>query len=59
MTAGTKVRTLYHYSDTGVICRPRKSKGEGVPGPDWFVVKLDGNGGRMCIHRSMLAVRNQ
>lgn len=59
MNIGTKVRTLYEHSATGVICRPNKNKGEGTPGPDWYIVKFDDNGGKLCIHRSMLAISNQ
>ena len=57
MMIGTKVRTLYEHSATGVIVKPRK--GEGTPTPDWYIVKFDDNGGKLCIHRSMLAISNQ
>ena len=53
---GTKVRTLYQHSETGTVVKPRK--GEGVPTPEWFIVKFDRDGGKLCIHRTMLAVSN-
>lgn len=56
MTIGTKVRTLYQHSETGQIVKPRKS--ETPPSADWFIVKFDSDGKKLCIHRSMLAVRN-
>lgn len=52
----TKVRTLYQFSETGVIAKP--SKGEGGPTPEWYVVQFDESGGRMCVHETMLAVSN-
>lgn len=55
---GTKVRTLYHWSSTGTVMRPRKINLP-APGPDWYVVKFDdGNRGQLYVHREMLAVRN-
>lgn len=56
--AGTKIRTLYQFSETGVICRPRKSSLP-MPGPDWFIIKFDVDGKKLCIHRSMFVVRNE
>lgn len=56
MTLGTKVRTLYEHSETGVIVRPRKN--EGTPSAEWFIVRLDNDGARACIHQSMLALSN-
>lgn len=56
MDIGTKVRTLYEHSATGVVVRPRKS--EGTPSADWFIVRFDDDGGRLCIHREMLAISN-
>jgi hypothetical protein len=57
MTYGTKVRTLYEHSETGVICRPTKASLP-MPNADWFVIKFDRDGGKLCVHRSMLAIRN-
>lgn len=56
MTPGTKIRTTYEHSETGTIVKPRR--GEGVPTPDWFVVRFDRDGGRLRIHRSMLVLSN-
>lgn len=57
MQIGTKVRTLYEHSETGTIVRPRKVSLP-LPSPDWFIIQFDDDGGRLCIHRDMLAVRN-
>jgi hypothetical protein len=56
MTIGTKVRTLYQHSETGIIVKPRK--GEGTPTPEWFIIRFDLDGAKLCIHRSMFVVRN-
>lgn len=53
MKIGTRVTTLYEYSQTGVIVKPRR--GETPPTSDWYIVQFDDSGGKMCIHRSMLA----
>lgn len=58
MKPGTKVRTLYQYSETATNVKPRARYGEGVPGPDWFIIRWDADGKRACCHRDMLAVRN-
>lgn len=57
MKIGTKVRTLYQHSETGMIVKPRK--GEGTPSSDWYIVKFDRDGAKLCIHRSMLSISNQ
>lgn len=57
MKTGTKIRTLYQYSETGIICRPRKSQLP-LPGPDWFIIKFDIDGKQVCIHRTMFVERN-
>ncbi len=57
MTAGTKVRTTYEHSETGAICRPTAASLP-LPGPDWFVIKFDADGRKLCIHRSMFNVVN-
>ena len=57
MTAGTKVRTTYEHSETGVICRPR-AESLPLPSPDWFVIKFDSDGKKSLIHRSMFNVAN-
>lgn len=56
--AGTKVRTLYDHSETGTVLRPRKESLP-KPGPDWFLVRFDHDGGKLYIHREMFAVSNQ
>lgn len=56
MKIGDKVRTLYQHSWTGTIVRPRKS--ETPPSADWFVVRDDDGGGKVCVHRDMLTLRN-
>lgn len=62
---GTKIRTLYQFSATGVIAKPRKGEStEGLPDrANWFIVQFDDFDpsctGRLCIHRNMLAVRNE
>lgn len=55
---GTKIITLYEHSSTGVICKPR-AENLPLPSPDWFIVKFDSDGAKVCMHRSMMAVRNQ
>lgn len=57
MKIGTKVRTLYQFSETGVIVKPRK--GEMPPTPEWHIVKFDDGGDKLCVHHAMLAVSNQ
>lgn len=54
---GTKVRTLYQHSETATIIKPPRVSLP-LPSPDWFIVKSDIDGARLCIHRDMLAVRN-
>lgn len=53
---GTKVRTLYQFSETGTILRPRKVNLP-LPGPDWYMISFDAGGGA-CIHRSMFTLAN-
>ena len=55
MQIGTKIRTLYEHSETATIVKPRK--GQTPPTPDWFIVKFDA-GGKGCIHKSMMVIRN-
>ena len=57
MQIGTKVRTLYQFSETAVIVKPRKENLP-LPGPDWFIIRWDSDGKKACCHRDMLAVRN-
>ena len=63
LTPGTKVRTLYHFPMTGVIVKPKKINLP-LPSPDWYIFQADpehvvpGHTGRHCIHRNMIAVRN-
>lgn len=56
MKIGDKVRTTYQHSWTGTIVRPRKS--ETPPSAEWFIVRDDERGGKVCIHQSMLVIRN-
>ncbi len=58
MQIGTKVRTLYQHSETAVIVKPRRENLP-LPGPGWFIIKWDSDGGKSCCHRDMLAVRNE
>lgn len=58
MQPGTKVRTLYEFSASGVIVRPRAANLP-MPGPDWRLVRFDDDRGQLCIHVNMLAVRNE
>lgn len=55
--AGTKIRTLAQFSETGVIATPRKVNLP-LPGPDWYIVRFDVDGGALCIHRSGFALAN-
>ncbi len=57
MKTGTKVRTTYEHSETGIIVRPRAASLP-LPSPDWFVIKFDSDGRKVCIHRSMFNVTN-
>jgi hypothetical protein len=57
IAVGTKVRTTYQHSETGVICRPTKASLP-MPGPDWYIIKFDADGGKLCIHREMFNVAN-
>ena len=54
---GTKVRTLYQYSSTGVIVKPIKKINGTLP-MDWHIIQYD-DGGRGCIHRSMFTQVNE
>ena len=54
---GTKVRTLFQYSSTGVIVKPIKKINGTLP-MDWHVIHYD-DGGRGCIHRSMFTQVNE
>lgn len=56
MQIGTKVRTTYEHSETGVIVKARKS--EAPPSADWHIVRSDIDGARLCIHRDMMVIRN-
>ena len=58
MKPGTKVRTLYQYSETATVVKPRARYGEGVPSPEWSIIRFDSDGKRVCCHSDMLAVRN-
>lgn len=60
---GTKIRVTTKHSFTGTIVKPR-AENLPLPGPDWFIVKIDGprypgSSGKLCIHRSSLAIRNE
>jgi hypothetical protein len=57
MNIGDRITTLYEHSATGTIVRPRKSELP-LPGDGWFIVRFDDTGGKMCIHESMMVVRN-
>ena len=57
LATGTKVRTLYHHSETATIVKPRKANLP-LPGPDWYLIKFDSDGGKACIHRNMFAISN-
>jgi hypothetical protein len=57
MQVGTKVRTLYEHSETGTIVRPRKINLP-LPSPHWFIIKFDRDGGKLCVHRDMMTIRN-
>ena len=54
---GTKVSTTYQHSETGVICKPTRAQLP-KPGPDWYIIKFDLDGGKLYIHRSMFNVAN-
>jgi hypothetical protein len=58
MKPGTKIRTTYEHSETGIICRPR-AENLPLPSPDWFIIKFDRDGAKLCVHRSMFVVDNQ
>ena len=62
LTPGTKVRTLYQHSATGVVVKPR-AENLPLPSPEWCIVQFDadeyGPRGKLCIHRDMLAISNQ
>lgn len=53
MKRGTKIRTTYEHSQTGVIIGPAKHMPAG-----WWRVRFDDSGGVMCIHADMLVIRN-
>lgn len=62
---GTRVRTLYQYSETGVIVRKTKARqahdaryfGSQEKGDAWHIVRFD-DGSGATIHRDMLAIAN-
>lgn len=58
MQPGTKIRTLYQFSETGQIVKPR-AENLPMPGPDWRIVKFDSDGAKVCMHIEMMAVRNE
>lgn len=63
---GAKVRDLYDYSETHVIVRKTKAQraadaryfGGMEKGDQWFRVRSDASGNVVCMHRDMLAARN-
>lgn len=63
---GTKVRDLYQYSETHVVVRKTKAQrdfdaryfGSQEKGDAWLRVRSDVSGKVLCMHRDMLAVRN-
>ena len=65
LTAGTKVRTLYQWSQTGVIVkRTKKQQAEHVAywgseekASQWYLVRFD-DGTKGGIHREMLTLSN-
>lgn len=57
MQPGTKIRTTYQHSETGLIVRPR-AENLPLPSPDWRIVKFDRDGAKVCMHVSMMAIRN-
>lgn len=46
------------WKETGRTYKPRASQREGVPSPEWSLVRFDDDGGRLCIHNSQLMVCN-
>ena len=56
MPIGTKIRTLYYHSETGVIVKPTAR--QRTPNAEWFIVRWDVDGKKACIHRSMMVIRN-
>lgn len=50
-------RSEWLWEQTGRICKPR-AENLPLPSDDWFIVKFDDDGGKLCIHRSNLMVRN-
>lgn len=58
MQVGTKVRTKYEHSETGIVVRTRRSELP-LPTPEWNIIKSDIDGARLCIHNEMLSISNQ
>jgi len=65
LNAGTKVRTLYQYSQTGVVMRKTKARraadiaywGSEEKADQWHLIKFD-DGTKAGIHREMLTLSN-
>lgn len=57
MTPGTKVRTLTEISETATVVKPLPHNLP-LPSPDWVIIRYDDGGGKMCVHRSCLALSN-
>lgn len=57
MDIGTKVRTTYQHSETGVIVKPR-AENLPLPSPDWRIVRYDFDGKKACIHIDMMNIAN-
>lgn len=54
---GTRIRTLYEYSESGEIVGTQTLRLTSGEDETWYVVRYD-HGGRMCVHPSMFAVAN-
>ena len=65
LTPGTPVRichlplgaTEWVWEQKGTIRKPR-AENLPLPSDDWYIVKFDDGGGKMCLHRSSLMVCN-
>lgn len=66
LKAGTKIRTLYQYSETAVVLRKTKARiaadirywGCEEKAAAWYLIRWDSDGKKACCHRDMMVVRN-
>lgn len=46
------------WQEKGTICKPRKGWQQPVANDEWYIVKFDLDGAKLCVHRSRIMVAN-